>query len=69
VSATDPLHAGDSSKRRRRTWLWYGAAIAGCAVVTFALVALLMTMFDRKQEAKNPYVRVVVVDDNTTWLF
>lgn len=53
-------------QRRRRTWMWYAAALLICAVVTFALAALITTMFDRKQEAKNPYVRIVEVGDNTT---
>jgi nitrite reductase (cytochrome c-552) len=70
VSESDSTPASadpDAAPRRsRRPWLWYGLALVGCAVVTIALVALLTTMFDRKQEAKNPYVRVVDVDDNTT---
>jgi len=69
VSETDDNDAAATQPqpdRRRRTWLWCALALAVCAVVTFALAALLMSMFDRKQEGKNPYVRVVDVDDNTT---
>src|SRR6266496_1949664 len=42
------------------------AAVVLCALMTFGLVALLTNIFERKQEAKNPYVRLVEVDDNTT---
>jgi nitrite reductase (cytochrome c-552) len=41
-------------------------AVVIFAGITFALVALLTTMFNRKQEAKNPFVRLVEVDENTT---
>ena len=36
------------------------------AGVTFALAALLMSIFERKEEAKNPYVRLVEVSETTT---
>lgn len=61
-----PTTTDEANLQRRRTWMWYAAALLICAVVTFALAALITTMFDRKQEAKNPYVRIVEVDDNTT---
>ncbi len=35
------------------------------ALVTLALSALLVNIFERKQEARNPFVRVVEIDDNT----
>jgi nitrite reductase (cytochrome c-552) len=41
-------------------------AVLITAVLTFAVTALLVTIFNRKQEAKNPYLRVVNVDNNTT---
>jgi nitrite reductase (cytochrome c-552) len=71
MSESDPSPATSDQGQpapspQRRTWLRTGLALAACALVTFVLTALLMTMFDRKQEAKNPYVRVVDVDDNTT---
>lgn len=40
--------------------------VAVFALVTFALVAFLVTIFERKAEALNPYVRVVEVTDQTT---
>lgn len=36
------------------------------AVVAIAALALLMNIFERKQEAKNPFFRVVELDDETT---
>jgi nitrite reductase (cytochrome c-552) len=35
------------------------------ALVTLALSALLVNIFERKQEARNPFVRVVDIDDDT----
>ena len=37
-----------------------------CAVLVFIVAALLTSIFDRKQEAKNPYVRLVEVNEETT---
>jgi nitrite reductase (cytochrome c-552) len=51
--------------RRRLVW---GAAAAGVAAagVAFAVAALLTNIFERKQEAKNPYLRLVEVTEETT---
>ncbi|HLV02909.1 MAG TPA: ammonia-forming cytochrome c nitrite reductase subunit c552, partial [Acidobacteriota bacterium] len=35
------------------------------AVVTFGLVALLVNIMERKQEARNPFYRVVEITDST----
>jgi len=45
-------------------WFALTAIVAGAAAVGIAI--LLITMFQRKNEAKNPYVRLVEVTDNTT---
>jgi nitrite reductase (cytochrome c-552) len=45
-------------------WFALTAIIAGAAAVGIAM--LLITMFQRKTEAKNPYVRLVEVTENTT---
>jgi nitrite reductase (cytochrome c-552) len=37
-----------------------------CAILVFIVAALLTSIFDRKQEAKNPYVRLVEVNEETT---
>ncbi|MCW5964253.1 MAG: ammonia-forming cytochrome c nitrite reductase subunit c552 [Bryobacterales bacterium] len=39
--------------------------VALTALVTLALSALLVNIFERKQEARNTFVRVVDIDDNT----
>jgi nitrite reductase (cytochrome c-552) len=50
---------------RRRIWIF--AAIAGvCALLVFLVTGLLTSIFERKQEAKNPYVRLVEVSEETT---
>ena len=42
------------------------ATLAGSAAVAFLAMALLMNIFQRKQEAKNPYLRLVEVNEETT---
>src|SRR3954471_1687876 len=50
---------------RRRVTIF--AAIAGvCALAVFLIAGLLTSVFQRKQEAKNPYVRLVEVREETT---
>lgn len=41
-------------------------AVAVCAAVAFGVTYVLVTMFQRKIEAKNPWVRMVEVDENTS---
>jgi nitrite reductase (cytochrome c-552) len=36
------------------------------AVITFGVTSLLISVFERKQEARNPFFRVVNLDDETT---
>ncbi|MGB7158919.1 MAG: ammonia-forming cytochrome c nitrite reductase subunit c552 [Tepidisphaeraceae bacterium] len=52
--------------RRRMTTTAFVLVMLICAALAFAAVALLTSIFDRKQEAKSPWVRLVEVDDNTT---
>lgn len=42
------------------------AAIAGVAIATALVTALLMNIFERKSEARQPYVRLVEVTEDTT---
>jgi nitrite reductase (cytochrome c-552) len=49
-----------------RPWLKVVAVGAACAVVAAALTALLTSIFAHKQEAKNPYLRLVEVTEETT---
>jgi len=39
--------------------------VALTALATVAITALLVNIFERKQEARNPFFRVVEIDDNT----
>ena len=49
--------------RTWRTVLWLTAAAAGVAL---GVAALLVNIFERKQESKKPFFRVVELDDETT---
>src|SRR6478736_547218 len=49
------------ARRRRRFLIIVGAAV----LVTIVGVALLMNIFERKQEARNPFYRVVELTDDT----
>jgi len=51
-----------------RTWKlkWFVLTAVLAGAVTFGVAMLLMTMFQRKNEAQNRYVRLVEVTENTT---
>ncbi len=53
------------AKRPRSTTLVAGIGLAA-AVAVFLIAALLTNIFERKQEARNPYVRLVEVSEETT---
>ncbi|HVT44923.1 MAG TPA: ammonia-forming cytochrome c nitrite reductase subunit c552 [Thermoanaerobaculia bacterium] len=52
--------------KRRRTILIAGSIAVAATLFTFGLAALLVNIFERKQEARNPFYRVVDLDDDTT---
>src|SRR5687768_18382185 len=52
-------------KRRRRFWLLMAAVIVVVAAVTAAVTGLLMNIFEHKQEALNPFYRVVELTNET----
>jgi nitrite reductase (cytochrome c-552) len=52
----------DSTTRRRRRFL---IIASGAVLATIVGVALLMNIFERKQEARNPFYRVVELTDDT----
>src|SRR5687767_3521261 len=62
----DEKPAGAETMGKRHGRVFLVVVVFLCAVVTFLTAALLMNIFDRKQEAKNPYVRLVEVDENTS---
>ncbi len=53
----------EGSRRVRAGWLVVAAI--GAAVVTLGLAALLTNIFERQQEARNPFYRVVELTDST----
>ena len=53
-----------SPKRRKLIWLVVGTAIA-TAVIAFGVAGLLVNIFEHKQEARNPFFRVVEITDDT----
>jgi nitrite reductase (cytochrome c-552) len=58
----------DESKQS--SWMKRWGLIAGVVVVTAVatalIAALLMNIYQRKQEAKNPYLKIVEVTEETT---
>ena len=61
--------AKDSNPGTSRRWLV--AVIALAAIAAFAVAALVVNIFERKQEARNPFYRVVelndTIDDPAQW--
>jgi nitrite reductase (cytochrome c-552) len=53
---------GRNRRSRRRTL----ALFVGAAAAAMGLLALALNIFERKQEAKNPFFRVVELDEKTT---
>jgi nitrite reductase (cytochrome c-552) len=51
---------------RRRSVHWAIAIVALAAIATIAVAALLVNIFQRQQEARNPFYRVVELTDETT---
>ena len=58
--------ATDSGKPKQRWLVAFVITVVVCAAMTITLVALLMSIAQRKEEAKNPWVRLVEVDENTS---
>ena len=63
MSSTTP--DPERSRRRRRFWLMLGGIGVAVAALTAGLTALLVNIFEHKQEARNPFYRVVELDDDT----
>jgi nitrite reductase (cytochrome c-552) len=51
---------------RMKTLVGYGVIMVAVGVASALITALLMNIFERKSEAKNPYVRLVEVNENDT---
>ena len=65
AGTTDRDPAPPLPRRRRKVW-GYLLAVGITAVVTFAVTALLVSIFTRKVEERTQFVRVVAVDESTT---
>ncbi len=50
---------------RRRRYFAYGTIIVAIAAMTFAILALLMNISERKREAREHFVRLVDLDETT----
>src|SRR5215217_1285470 len=67
IEGEDDMTDVNETGKRRRVPIWtLVVAVVASALITIGLVALLTNIFERKQEGKNPYVRLVDVDDNTS---
>lgn len=50
---------------RRRAWLGYAVVVLATAALTIGIVALLTSVFERKQEARDHYLRLVDLTEDT----
>jgi len=59
-------HSDDEEQRRGRRWSsgWLVVAAAVAALVTLGVAALLTNIFERQQEAREPFYRVVELTDS-----
>jgi nitrite reductase (cytochrome c-552) len=63
---TPPAQPNDGIGTKKRRLAGIAIAVVGWAAVTFGLAALLTSIFRHKTEAKNPYLRLVEVTEETT---
>src|SRR5262249_498315 len=60
-SRSQPVNDSAQAQKGSRRWLLVTIGLA--AVAVFAVTALLINIFERKQEARNPFYRVVDLND------
>ena len=58
--------SGSQGESGRRKAVLLGVIALTCAALVFLVAGLLTSIFQRKQEARNPYVRLVEVTEETT---
>jgi nitrite reductase (cytochrome c-552) len=51
---------------KKRIALWIALTAVAAALIAVGVTALLVNIFQRKQEARNPFYKVVELDENTT---
>ncbi len=61
-----PIALSDAPPSRRRGVLAFVVVVLVVALLSAAVAALLVNIFQRKQEAKNPYVKFVEVTETTS---
>jgi nitrite reductase (cytochrome c-552) len=59
------MDSSESTPRRGRRWLWV-ALLLVVATATFGVTALLVTIFEHKEESRQPFTRLVEVNEVTT---
>lgn len=59
-------HSMKPKGEKRKRLAWFAVTIVISSLVAVGSMALLVNILQRKQEAKNPFYRVVELDDNTT---
>lgn len=64
-NAENEINASRSNVSRKRGWLRFGSVVALAVIATVFGLALLVNIFQRKQEARNPFFRVVELTDDT----
>ena len=65
VNSNSEINESAAPQRGSRL-LWLAALLAVVAIVTFGVTALLVTIFEHRQEARTPFVRLVEVNEVTT---
>ncbi|MFI4915494.1 MAG: ammonia-forming cytochrome c nitrite reductase subunit c552 [Phycisphaerales bacterium JB060] len=65
MSDTQPTQP-DARRVRARRFFLFGSVLAASAVAMFVVTIVLVTMFQHKQDARTPFIRVVEVDEATT---
>ncbi len=65
TTPTSPTNVPPNAGRRRFSVAALGSVAALAAVAAVAIAALLTNIFQRKQEARNPFYRVVELSDTT----
>ncbi|HVJ85442.1 MAG TPA: ammonia-forming cytochrome c nitrite reductase subunit c552, partial [Caulifigura sp.] len=62
----EPLVPSANQPSPPRRWYWAAALFAGVVVATIGVTALLVTIFEHRQESRQPFVRVVEVNEVST---
>src|SRR5688572_24797523 len=66
METSDSNHVESPPRQRRKRLLLFGALVAAVAAITLGVTALLVTIFEHRQEARTPFVRLVDVNEVST---